>query len=146
KNKPRKHFLNLPREVLGRVLQCRTGHGFIGEYYRSFVPTEQVDCPCGAPCQTRQHVLQDCPRHEPYRDILREVSKTIDLPTVLGTEDGIAALAQFLEKSGAFTKTGEPRETNQEAEVEEDGDTADEEPGEGNDEAEEHSDETQDDE
>ncbi|EPT00361.1 hypothetical protein FOMPIDRAFT_1049682 [Fomitopsis schrenkii] len=29
------------------------------------------------------------------------------LPTILGTEEGITALAEFIEQSGAFTKTGE---------------------------------------
>ena len=36
------------------------------------------------------------------------MSVHIDLPTILGTEKGISALAKFLEQSGAFTKTGEP--------------------------------------
>jgi len=36
------------------------------------------------------------------------VSTTIDLPTILGTEEGIDALAKFIGKSNAFTKTGEP--------------------------------------
>ncbi|EPS97143.1 hypothetical protein FOMPIDRAFT_27216, partial [Fomitopsis schrenkii] len=90
----------------GRVVQCRTGHGFTGEYYRSHVPTEPDDCPCGAPFQTRRHILQDCPRYEPTRHILRAASAQIDLPTILGTEDGINALAEFIEQSGAFTKTG----------------------------------------
>ncbi len=45
--KPTQHFLDLAgkREVYGRVLQCRTGHGYTGEYYAQFVPSENVDCP-----------------------------------------------------------------------------------------------------
>ncbi|KAH9921284.1 hypothetical protein B0H21DRAFT_843753 [Amylocystis lapponica] len=41
--------------------------------------------------------------------ILTKVSDAIDLPTILGTVEGIAALGTFLHKSGAFTKTGEKR-------------------------------------
>ncbi|TFY60198.1 hypothetical protein EVJ58_g5302 [Rhodofomes roseus] len=83
----------------------------MGEYYRHHVPSEPVECPCGAQYQSRKHILQDCPRYEAHRNILRlrEASETIDLPTILGTEEGIDALAHFIEKSGAFTKTGEPR-------------------------------------
>ena len=114
--KPRKHFKRLKREVFGRVLQCRTGHGFTGEYYRIHVPTEPDDCPCGSPFQTRQHIPQDCPRYDEARHILRDVSEHIDLPTILGTEKGIAALAEFITKSGAFTKTGELRAHEQSAE------------------------------
>ncbi|EPT01243.1 hypothetical protein FOMPIDRAFT_26347, partial [Fomitopsis schrenkii] len=84
----------------------RTGHGFAGKYYRSHVPTEPDDCPCEAPLQTRRHILQDCPRYEPTRHILRAASAQIDLPTILGTEDGITALVELIEQSGAFTRTG----------------------------------------
>lgn len=30
------------------------------------------------------------------------------MPDILGTDAGISALSKFLEKSGAFTKTGKP--------------------------------------
>ncbi|TFY57753.1 hypothetical protein EVJ58_g6828 [Rhodofomes roseus] len=111
--KPRKHFLTLRREVFGRVFQCRTGHGFTGEYYRSFVPSETANCPCGEPYQTRRHILQECVQYEPHRHILRDISPSIDLPTILGTTEGITALASFLETSGAMTKTGAPRQTRE---------------------------------
>ncbi|KAJ7670673.1 hypothetical protein DFH06DRAFT_980915 [Mycena polygramma] len=64
---------------------------------------------CGAGFETRAHILQECPRYDEYRDILRKASPTIHLPDILGTKNGIAALADFIEKSGAFTKTGTPR-------------------------------------
>lgn len=106
---PRKHFHLLKCEVFGRVTQCRTGHCFTGEYYRYFVPAEPDDCPCGHHRQTRAHVLQDCPRYVLHRHVLRDISETIDLPTILGTAEGIAALAVFIARSGAFTKMGAPR-------------------------------------
>jgi hypothetical protein len=34
------------------------------------------------------------------------MSRDISLPIVLGTREGIDALAQFIQKTGAFTKTG----------------------------------------
>ncbi|OSX55828.1 hypothetical protein POSPLADRAFT_1081796, partial [Postia placenta MAD-698-R-SB12] len=98
---------------------CRTGHCFTGEYYRFFVPAEPDDCPCGLHRQTRAHILQDCPRYAPHRHILRGVSTTIDLPTILGTEKGIAALAVFIARSGAFTKSGAPRPARPAARLEE---------------------------
>ncbi|KII85959.1 hypothetical protein PLICRDRAFT_72046, partial [Plicaturopsis crispa FD-325 SS-3] len=91
---------------------CRTGHAFIGEYYAKFVPTEDVSCQCEEGVfQTRYHILTECPRYDEYRHILTQASPTLFLPDILGTDEGILALAQFLEKSGAFTKTGNPRET-----------------------------------
>ncbi|KZV84744.1 hypothetical protein EXIGLDRAFT_591699, partial [Exidia glandulosa HHB12029] len=87
----------------------RTGHCFSGEYYAQFVPNESVDCPCGEDFQSREHILRHCARYERHRHILRAVSRDVSLPEILGTADGIEALAKFLRKSGAFTKTGEPR-------------------------------------
>ncbi|KAJ7591613.1 hypothetical protein C8J56DRAFT_935989 [Mycena floridula] len=43
------------------------------------------------------------------QDILREVSKDIGLPTIMGTKRGILALVDLIEKSGAFTRTGKLR-------------------------------------
>jgi hypothetical protein len=37
----------------------------------------------------------------------REVLETISLPEILGSKEGNMALASFLEKSGAFTKSGQ---------------------------------------
>ncbi|KAJ8090653.1 hypothetical protein PM082_018210 [Marasmius tenuissimus] len=54
--------------------------------------------------------------YEPFRHILRKVSKDVALPDILGTPNGIEALSEFLAKSGAFTVTGRPRDKKQEPE------------------------------
>ena len=109
--KPTPHFKNLyrKREVFGRLVQCRTGHGYTGEFYKRFVPSENTDCACGERNQTREHILRTCPLYEAHRNLLRQASRDIALPEILGTKTGILALAKFLENSGAFTKTGHPR-------------------------------------
>jgi hypothetical protein len=109
--KPTKQFLNLKdrREVFGRVVQCRTGHAYTGEFRRSFLPlsADPTACPCdNATLESRNHILRDCPRYEQHRDILREASRSVALSTILGTVEGIAALAKFIAKSGAFSRTG----------------------------------------
>ncbi|KAJ4495949.1 hypothetical protein C8J55DRAFT_400700, partial [Lentinula edodes] len=88
---------------------CRTGHAFLGEYYAQFVPGENINCPCGEDLQTREHILRACPRYDNFRHILRKASDDICLKEILGTEEGIEALTEFLEESGAFTKTGKQR-------------------------------------
>jgi len=106
---PTPHFLALAdkRELFGRLLQCRTGHSYSGEYYRRFFPSADPACPCGEPTQTREHVIQSCPTYEKHRTALRKVSQTLYLPDLLGTKDGIEAITSFLENSGAFTKNGQ---------------------------------------
>ncbi|KAG2037848.1 hypothetical protein BDR03DRAFT_956343 [Suillus americanus] len=84
--KPRKHFTSTPRKVCGHLIQCRTGHGYLGEYYVSFVPTEPTSCLCGDPRPTREHILRDCPLFTQL--YLREVSHDIILNEILGTEKG----------------------------------------------------------
>ncbi|KAJ7621798.1 hypothetical protein DFH06DRAFT_991444, partial [Mycena polygramma] len=59
--------------------------------------------------QTRKHLLHECPRYEGQQHNLREVSRDISLPEILGTKKGIEALAEFLDKLGAFTKPGVPQ-------------------------------------
>ncbi|KAJ3862450.1 hypothetical protein EV359DRAFT_12033, partial [Lentinula novae-zelandiae] len=88
---------------------CWTGHAYAGEYYSQFVPNENVNCPCGEELQTREHILRACPRYEDHRHILQKASKDICLKDILGTREGIEALTEFLDESGAFTRTGRPR-------------------------------------
>ncbi|TFL01292.1 hypothetical protein BDV98DRAFT_507900, partial [Pterulicium gracile] len=79
-----------------------------GEYYHEFVPIESIMCPCdGNSYQDRAHV-RECSDHLGHRWILRKVSEDIALPDILGTPEGIKALAKFLNETGAFTKTGRP--------------------------------------
>ncbi|KAF5379687.1 hypothetical protein D9615_005656 [Tricholomella constricta] len=106
--KIREHVKSTKREVFSRITQCRTKHAFIGEYYSRFVPTEPIGCPCGEDIQTREHIIKHCRRYTEHRPILSEHSPELDLQDILGTHKGLEALAQFLQKSGAFTKTGNP--------------------------------------
>ncbi|KAJ6622184.1 hypothetical protein B0H10DRAFT_1788400, partial [Mycena sp. CBHHK59/15] len=87
---------------------CRIGHCVTGEHYSKFVPSEDVDCPCGEASQTREHLLRECPLYEDQRYILENLSRDVSPPEILGTKKGIEALAEFLDKSGVFTKTGKP--------------------------------------
>ena len=106
-HKPPSHFYDLPRRLYGLITQARLGHAFIGEYYRRFVPSEDTECPCGAYFQTRSHILQDCACYSAHHYILCKVSRDIAPQLVLGKPEGIATLAHFIDKTGAFTKTGD---------------------------------------
>jgi ribonuclease HI len=105
--RPTPQLRALQRRIYGLVLQCRTGHAFLGEYYARHVASESAECPCGEPLQTRRHILRDCPLYDTHRPILREISPTFDLSIILGTQDGIDALSLFIHHSGAFTKAGQ---------------------------------------
>ncbi|KAE9407949.1 hypothetical protein BT96DRAFT_808762, partial [Gymnopus androsaceus JB14] len=107
--KPTKHFKGTKREVFGHLMQCQTGHGYIGKYFSKFVPTKNIDCPCGKELQTCKHILRSCPRYKNSCDILQKVSLDICLADILGTEEGIEALVEFLSETGTFTRTGSPR-------------------------------------
>jgi hypothetical protein len=98
---------HLPRRLFALVLQCRTGHGSFGEYFARRNVDEEIGCPCGEVLQTREHILQHCPRYEAHRHILRRISPTVDLSDILGSLKGIKALSKFIAKTGAFSKGGE---------------------------------------
>jgi hypothetical protein len=95
------------RTVSSRITQVISGHAFLGEYYRRFVPTEPVACPCGAILQTREHILRECHLFNHARHHLREASDTLSLPILLGSPKGLAAVAKFLDSSNAFVKTAD---------------------------------------
>ncbi|KAF8588031.1 hypothetical protein K439DRAFT_1336262, partial [Ramaria rubella] len=96
------------------------GHAFTGKYYTTNVPENETGCPCGATLQTWAHILQECPRYDEHRHILKDAvarpdtefkvfpTDNVHIADILGTPNGITALASFIEASGAFTKTGSP--------------------------------------
>lgn len=106
---PTKHFIELKdqREVFGRLVQCRTGHAYTGEFRKQFFPEKTTNCECGEDPQTREHIIRECTRYEEQRAKLRAQNRELALPELLGTPKGIAALATFIRESGAFTFTGE---------------------------------------
>ncbi|KAI6101635.1 hypothetical protein EDD16DRAFT_1461716, partial [Pisolithus croceorrhizus] len=99
------HFRELNRATYGRLIQCRTGHAFTGEYYSSFVPLENTSCPtCGEHIQAREHILTTCPAFENYRTILRSASEDLIVTDIIGAEKGIEAPSDFLKETDAFKK------------------------------------------
>ena len=108
--KPTNHFLSLKnnRELFGRTLQCRTRHGYTGEFRRDFSLEGETGCPCGEPLESCENILINCQRYQLYRHTLQKVSPDISLPEIMGTKDGIAALSEFLMNSGAFSRLGTP--------------------------------------
>ena len=57
-----KRFRDNPREVFGRLIQCRTAHAYTGEYRRRFHLNDEHECPCGEQIQTWDHIIRDCMR------------------------------------------------------------------------------------
>ena len=56
----------------------------------------------------RKHILLECPRYADARRItLARVATPPTVNDILGTQDGIHALAKFIAKTGAFSKTGD---------------------------------------
>jgi hypothetical protein len=107
-----KHFhknFTGPRETHARIIQAMTGHGFFGDYYGRFVPSEPTTCPCdNTTHQTRNHILAECPLYDEHRHLLRAASNTLSSPMILGTRKGLEALGKFIKLSGAFAKISSP--------------------------------------
>jgi len=56
--------------------------------------------------QSCEHIIRTCPRYAKQRAKLQKEHHELALPELLGTPKGIAALAEFIKDSGAFTFTG----------------------------------------
>ncbi|KZW00227.1 hypothetical protein EXIGLDRAFT_797787 [Exidia glandulosa HHB12029] len=103
--RPTPQLRTLDKSTFSRLLQCRTGHAFTGEYYRAInKPERGLACTCGVPLQTRDHLLVGCPDLERYRRPLRDVSPMLIVADLLGTREGLKATAKFIRASGAFLK------------------------------------------
>ena len=101
---PMGRFWRTDRKTFSRLVQCRTGHAHIGDYYKKFIHSENVECPCGATPQTREHVLKSCKRYYRHRHILGH-GRHAQTGRLLGTVKGIRKLITFIKRSGAFDKT-----------------------------------------
>ena len=60
-------FRTLDHKTFSHLIQCRTGHTHIGDYYWQFVPSKTQNCACGTAIQTRFHVLKECRRNSKHR-------------------------------------------------------------------------------
>jgi hypothetical protein len=102
---------DLPREILSRFIQMTTSHCFNGEYYRRFLSDKESDlCPTCGIYETRQHVLEFCPKYANHRGILLNASKSFNLKVLTTSTKGQKALMEFMTKTGAFTKLRKPLE------------------------------------
>lgn len=102
--KPSKHFRSLSRKTFSRVLQCRTGHAHIGEYYDYFSIDAPHACACGANYQTRRHILLECEQHEQHRHLLEDKDGNVDIKDLIGSTSGIMRLANFIAAADAYDK------------------------------------------
>ena len=95
-----KPFKTLPRKSFSRLIQCRTGHAFIGQYYKRFVPDESEACRCGERLETRNHIFQECPLYDEWRDLLLDSEDEPNIADLFGTEEGSQRTAKFIDWSG----------------------------------------------
>src|SRR5258708_23373087 len=101
--KTTERFNQTDRRTFSRLVQCRTGHAHIGEYYKKFVPTESMGCTCGTTVQTREHVIKQCKNHTRHRPVLGH-GRHAQIGRLMGTVKGIRKLSTFIKRSGAFDK------------------------------------------
>ena len=116
---PTSAFLHTPRELWARGAQALTGHGYIGSYYQRMKFDQSYCCPCSPDVvvQTKEHIVQHCPRYEAHRHILIEADEALlwddwHFCRLGEPEVMLPALHDFCRKSGAFTKLGAPYHLN----------------------------------
>ncbi|QRW26396.1 COG4 transport domain-containing protein [Rhizoctonia solani] len=88
--------------ILAWLIQVIMGHTFFGKYRKQFYPNNDPSCPCGAPHQTLDHVLQACPSFDLARHTLQEVLGPLLSSTLFGTTTGLQVVAKFRNSMNAL--------------------------------------------
>ena len=102
-------FESTPREIFRRITQIISRHGYLGEYYLTFVHSESPWCSCtdeisNPVLQTREHILYECPKYDHHRYLINDRP----LRSLTNPKEGLQDFIKFLKKTGAFTKIGPP--------------------------------------
>jgi hypothetical protein len=96
------------RSVYSTLFRFITGHAFVGEYTQRFYPPHtpsQIDCPCGEPLQTVEHVLLHCPLYTAARRRhLTANGRPRTLPQIFANAKRVQEVLRFLEETGACAK------------------------------------------
>ncbi|KAI5118391.1 hypothetical protein M0805_007525 [Coniferiporia weirii] len=90
------------RALQSRAVQVVLGHGHFGAYAARFLPDLPISCPCGAPLQTREHLLLECPLFQHARGPLPVEDRPSAQPPVWGSKLGLGWLFPFLRRTTAF--------------------------------------------
>jgi hypothetical protein len=96
------------RQTYATLYRFITGHAFVGEYTQRFYPPHtpsQIDCPCGEPVQSIEHVLLHCPLHTAARRRhLTANGRPRTLPQIFANAKRVQEVLRFLEETGACAK------------------------------------------
>ena len=85
-------FQTLDHQTFSCLIQCRTGHAHISDYYWWFIPSETQNCTSSATIQTKFHVLKECRRNSKHRHLLGQ-GRHSQVGRLMGTIKGIQKLA-----------------------------------------------------
>src|SRR5258708_1722335 len=96
-------FKDLDHKNFSRLIKFHTGHTHIGEYYRWFIRTEDLSCPCSHTIQTRCHILRECLRYYNQQPSLG-MGRNTQLERLVGTEKGIKCPVKFISTTKAMDK------------------------------------------
>jgi hypothetical protein len=99
------HLHKLTRLQVSTITQFKTGHGYFKTYLQRQQPDLNTTC---TKCNLKQphspeHILLHCTRYNQWRHLL---GGRRTLGQLLGTLEGVAAVAEFVIKSGGGTRRG----------------------------------------
>ena len=96
------------REAASKTFQLRSGHIPLNVYLHRFKLAESAQCPaCGAPRETPQHFILECPAydHERRRSLKpRRGRSELKYAEILGRKNEAVALAHYIMDTGRFDK------------------------------------------
>ena len=97
---------DIRRDAASKTYQLRSGHIPLNAYLHRFKLVESAQCPeCGAPRETPQHFILECPayEHERRRTLKPKRGRSeLKYAEILGRKNEATALAHYIIDTGRF--------------------------------------------
>ena len=107
---------DIRREAASRIYQLRSGHIPLNAYLHRFKLVDSAQCPaCGAPRETPQHFVLECPAYENERRKALKPKRgrsELKFAEILGRKNEAVALAHYIMDTRIFDKETQEHHTD----------------------------------
>ena len=107
---------DIHREAASKIYQLRSGHIPLNAYLHRFKLVDGPQCPaCGAPRETPQHYILECPAYDHERRRILKLKRgrpELKYAEIMGRRNGAKVLAHYIMDTRRFDKEVQEKRTD----------------------------------